>query len=618
MKIAIVQLSDIHLSTERYPQNPIMERVEALNSAISSLFLSDLSACILLINGDIAYSGLRAEYQLGHTLLSEIRKHLIKSFGQDMYYSVILPGNHDCDFSRDNAARKTLIEDIPTDAFDDGSILDICTKPQDEFFSFCSTFQGQSSTSTGIQRVFDIHTINAGSETITIRVLNTAWGSRLKEKPNTLPMPVKTLKTLLLGDSKGTLVITALHHPYSWLHSDVSRDIRSVIEETSDLIFTGHEHVNESYSKTKHSGEHNEYIEAGPLQENGSPEESEFNVVVVDTKSCEYFVHHFAWIDNFYQQVNETQPRPFIRNNSRLRHEFALNTAFEDELDDTDVEYHHPFQDVVRLKDIYLYPDLREFTFLRPGRRSEVNRDYGQHTKAVRSNLQRPNEEDFHRTTIRSRDVVNYILQKKYLIVSAPERCGRTAFSRILFKDLWRNGKVPLLLSCDGMDSKAFARIDKLLDKQFDRQYRSPKVTRYWNIGLERRVVIVDDFHKLPNISAMREKLIDELKKRFSIVVLVGGASLRFQELMSSGQTTNLLSDFVHTEFLPFGKKLRSQLIRRWFELGRQGTLPDDEVARQVATLEQIISSVLGRGPSSPISVIRFTTAAGARTSPTN
>jgi len=72
-------------------------------------------------------------------------------------------------------------------------------------------------------------------------------------------------------------------------------------------------------------------------------------------------------VDDMYELVNETTARPFIRNNSRLRNEFALNALFEHQLNDTDTEYHHPFKDVVTLDDIFIYPDLREFTLMRPG-----------------------------------------------------------------------------------------------------------------------------------------------------------------------------------------------------------------------------------------------------------
>ncbi len=86
--------------------------------------------------------------------------------------------------------------------------------------------------------MFDIHRFTVGSETITVRVLNTAWGSKLKEGLGSLPMPVKLLKPHLLADADGSIVITAFHHPYSWLQKEVSREIRNMIEKTSDLVFT--------------------------------------------------------------------------------------------------------------------------------------------------------------------------------------------------------------------------------------------------------------------------------------------------------------------------------------------------------------------------------------------
>ena len=41
-------------------------------------------------------------------LLTEVRTALYNAFGETSCHSVLLPGNHDCDFKKDNAARKSL------------------------------------------------------------------------------------------------------------------------------------------------------------------------------------------------------------------------------------------------------------------------------------------------------------------------------------------------------------------------------------------------------------------------------------------------------------------------------------------------------------------------------
>ena len=373
-------------------------------------------------------------------------------------------------------------------------------------------------------------------------------------------------------------------------------EVRTLVEETSDLIFTGHEHERQSYSKTKFTGEHNEYIEAGPLQENGTPEQSEFNIVIVDT-GRQYYVHHFAWTDTLYTLLSQPSDRPFIRNNSRLRNEFALNARFEAELNDTDTEYHHPFKDIVQLDDLFIYPDLREFSLLlsrgkgegkrqeRKGRITNLGTVAREAKGRRRAGVPQDSQEQGGHRLHTDKEISRCI---SFLNGRVRPRSPESSL------DLWRNGKMPLHISCEGFDLKATADIAKYLDRLFGHEYRSPRVFRYWDIDGSQRAIIIDDFHKLPNVRVIRDKLLAELQKRFAIIVIVGGSPLRFQELASSGQNSTLLSDFAHTEFLSFGQKLRSQLIRRWFELGRNDPLPDDEVAQQVATIERIVGIVLG------------------------
>ena len=219
MRLLVLHLSDIHISTEKWPDNPVINRVK------------------------------------------------------DKVHVVFLPGNHDCNFATDTAARRRicirgqLIANADPSAIGDGSIIDICTSIQKKFFSFCQRLSAENEPTSGPDRMYREHRLTLGSEEILVRVLNSAWDSELKEKPGTKPgtlsMPVKIFEPKLSSSAGESLLITALHHPYGWYEPNNARALRRLLESTSDLIFTGHEHVAESYAKTGSVGEHNEYVEAG-------------------------------------------------------------------------------------------------------------------------------------------------------------------------------------------------------------------------------------------------------------------------------------------------------------------------------------------------------------------
>jgi 3',5'-cyclic AMP phosphodiesterase CpdA len=68
MRIGIVHVSDIHL---RAGNNPISSRVGAINAAIRGV-AQDISDLLLIVTGDIAYSGKQEEYAVATDFLGLI------------------------------------------------------------------------------------------------------------------------------------------------------------------------------------------------------------------------------------------------------------------------------------------------------------------------------------------------------------------------------------------------------------------------------------------------------------------------------------------------------------------------------------------------------------------
>src|SRR5207237_475958 len=115
--------------------------------------------------------------------------------------------------------------------------------------------------------------------------------------------------------------------------------------ESSDVILTGHEHSAGTYTKTGLTGESNQYVEGGVLQENGDPTSSAFNVIVIDVAAQTQQLSNFAWTGELYECVNEVVAQPFIRNKYRLKGEFELAAEFEEQLNDPEATFTHPHKE---------------------------------------------------------------------------------------------------------------------------------------------------------------------------------------------------------------------------------------------------------------------------------
>ena len=199
------------------------------------------------------------------------------------------------------------------------------------------------------------------------------------------------------------------------------------------------------------------------MQENGSPENSEFNVVVIDTSTQLYVVNHFAWQDDMYEVVNEPVGRPFIRNNSRLQREFDLQPDFAQELNEPDTPFQHPFKDPVTLDDIFVYPNFREHSPLATFKEAKKTRTTG--GRGPNANDWSGNKkgeeaaQQIVKKVIKGRDILGHVLAKKKVMISGSHKSGRTSLSRIIFRDLWKNGRMPLYLSGGDLDPKSLNQL---------------------------------------------------------------------------------------------------------------------------------------------------------------
>jgi hypothetical protein len=463
----------------------------------------------------------------------------------------------DCNFEDDDQARQKLIENPEPDSLADGSIVMAATVVQRNFFEFCREFSGADKVAEGLDRLYCRHEFQVSGEPILVRTLNSAWTSR-KQESRMLMLPVRHLAEKFPVTVTPALAITAVHHPYNWFEPDNARILRKLLEESSDVILTGHEHSSSTYTK-----------EGGVLQENDDPTSSSFNLIVVDLKSETQEVNHFAWNGKLYEPVNEVVAQPFVRNKYRLRGEFELAHEFEEVLNDPDATYTHPHKDLIRLDDVFIYPEV-----------VELDETHSKGTTHV----------------VHEHELITHVLKKRHVIITGAERAGKTALARSFFKDLRRNGKIPMMLNGREIKQAAIRRkVQTLLDGNFDAQY-SPKVrARYWQLPKESRAVIVDDYHLLPLIKDLRDDLIRELLQRFEVVVLLGGNDLRLQELMGHDCKSRLLWGFDHCEIMGFGHRLRAEFIRKWYRIGRDGRIEDTELVEKAIDLERTISNILGR-----------------------
>src|SRR6202020_2876488 len=105
---------------------------------------------------------------------------------------------------------------------------------------------------------------------------NTAWLSRKHELQSKLFLPIDAIEA---SPVEADVCVSVFHHPYNWLDANNYRLLKDAVEQTSDIVFTGHEHVPGGGEVIRFSGEHLRYVEA-PALNGESDMDSGFSVLV--------------------------------------------------------------------------------------------------------------------------------------------------------------------------------------------------------------------------------------------------------------------------------------------------------------------------------------------------
>lgn len=568
-KILLIQLSDIHIKTEADLQRLIDRAPKVVSALAARSEANSVDACLLLLSGDIAFSGTRAQYEWASSWLEILCEKLDERFAKVPVYVVIVPGNHDCDFSHHKGMRERLVTAVEPAAVDQ-SYVDGCTVVQQHFWEFAERWHKRGDRLVSKSVALEIHAVNISTRVIRVYALNTAWMSTQHERQGNLIFPQAGLD-VLLNDSASSpdVVIATFHHGDNWLESNNARDFRRAIEQNCDAVLTGHEHSPDYSHKEGSLGQSSWRIEGGVLQDNSNADNSSFNALVLDLEALELQVLSFAWIptDSMYVPTRTSSPTTFQRNQFRVRSIFQIEPTFASELDQPGEAYRHPRKDPIRLSDVFVYPDVRERLYDRTGIDAE--------------------------NTVR--DVLEHVRSRQQVMFLAAELAGKTALARALFKDMHQRGLVPVLLDGRKLDDPSPISIHKQLDSAFERAYGAALLESFRQLEPSRRAVIVDDFHCGPLQPAGKDQIAAVLSRFAQIVVVFVDETFELATLRNYDGAQAHLWTFTHDTILPLGHRVRYELISNWCSHGRGYSDAPQLIAREIEQRDRTITHLLGK-----------------------
>lgn len=574
MQVALLQLSDIHIKDG---EHPVLSRADAIKGAIQEA-APNAAGCLIVISGDVAYSGSQAQYDLAYGFLDSLRGNLLGLQPIKSVEFVAVPGNHDCDFENESDIRDFLLQDVAalyhSDIHPNSDRTQALVAVQKQFFAFEAKLTQSKELGVG-ERLSWSRLFKFDNYTILCNCFNTAWLSRKNELQSKLFLPSSALN---IGSAQGSISACVFHHPYNWLDAGNYRILRDAVEQTSDIVFTGHEHVAGATSLERFSGERLHYVEGAALQGDAGLLDSAFNLLLVDFETGEQRVHEFKWNGDYYARKGQANWTSLIRNPVRERHLFRTNKTFNDFLSGTGVAFTHKRKRDLHLRDIFVYPDLQRW--------SVQSFAAGEHKAR----------------TVYSKDVLQHFRDTNYVFVTGSDDIGKTSLLKALFMDL-SSSLVPVWLSGRDLTRKfSEHRFESLIAMAVEAQYDSSSVERFLQLDRDRTALFVDDFQFSTLNRSQQAQFVEAAKNRFAHIFVTASDAFGIKEL----RVDDPFLDFDNCQIKELGHRLRGRLIHRWLEVGRETRDEMETLDNEVRITERIVTTLLGKNvvPSTPLNVL--------------
>ncbi len=368
----------------------------------------------------------------------------------------------------------------------------------------------------------------------------------------------------------------------NWLEPSNARVVRSQLERISDVILTGHEHEH-SHRKVETVSGDVSYVEGHVLQDRDDPTRSAFNLILVDTTAQKQKVLSVKWNGERYLAASAKDWEGF-RTRHRKGSEFQLKPKTIEFIESPGVDLTHRDRGVLKLSDVFVFPDVREIRLL--------TQQQGELVKAD--------------------GIIGLLKQKPKLLLSGESQSGRTSLGKMLFSRLLDQGIVPVWLRGQRRPPQSDG-LSRYVEGEFSEQYEPGSLDRYSQHDRRKKAIIVDDFHKIPLNGKARHAFVSNLAMLADTVVLLADdvAQNLTDVMRPSGDAT-----FSHYHIQPFGRVQRNEMIEKWFSLSDNYDADGPEVARRLVEIDRQLDVILGKNfvPPFPIYILAILQGAEAAT----
>ena len=567
MKVALLQLSDIHIKSEN---DFIIKHQEDFYRSCKAL-INECTKLIVVITGDIAFSGNEEEYAVAYNWLKQCESSWKReaSFLNSVEY-IVVPGNHDCDFSKQTDVRKMIISTVSKqDEIGSEDIISTCLSVQSNFWSFYSKLRNEN-LNPSISWTQEVKLKQDFS--IIFNCYNSASLSQLNERPGELIIPQnKFIERQNIHPQD--IVVSLFHHNTAWLSPNSPLNNKKTFEEhifaTSNIVMCGHEH-SEKNKKISSLLDYQEliYLENSALQHEKI---SKYGLIILDTDDKNLTRHQFEYSDKCFRSSQESSMFTIRKQQSGV----MFTNAWAEKLETINIPLKHIHKHTLQLSDIFVFPDLEPL--------SDISSECLQY--------------------IDSEDLLGNSIIERVSVLEGENQAGKTSLLQMLCISWYKKGVYPIMVS--GKAIKHHNISGQLKSSYKDQyQYREFSYDQYMQLDRSKRIILIDDLDESTINNDYKPKLLEWLLCNFEKVIVTTNLQLNLHGVLLHLNNTDNLK---HFRILSLGYHKRNALIEKWIRLGQDViTLNEEMLLSEVKQAYDNISVLLGQQliPSYPVFIL--------------
>lgn len=518
-RLGVLHISDLHLTKAHYLES----KVSVICNAVKNDWL-ECESIVIVVSGDISATGSSEEFLHAKTFLIRLRDTLIQLLNFSSVDFVIVPGNHDCDFSSESQLRKSIVNNIDyVPLGDDKSVINCALSVQNNFWLFYSDLMHEEPN----DKLLWTKSFGVGTKNVSFMCINSAWMSSMSERYMFFPC-----KHYNEYASDANVDIAVFHHPIEWFSPNTvdnnRNEIQSFIDKNAGIVLTGHEHEKKS-RKTSNISESTGLttLSAPALFSQSGKISSGFQTVCIDVDDLSLVLKEYEWDGSRYKATTEEESR--VDRNDKNKASFILSEVFRNKLKALNISIASKTGKIAALDDLYVFPDLDSM------KKSDAKiQQYDDSQKL-------------------------YKIAKDIIIIEGESQSGKTSLASMLVLQANDFGLFPIFLS--GTKTIIGGKLKSSIEYAYLEQYSRTKKTfeDYRQFDNNYKILIVDDVSPSEISNADLTNSLKEAGTYFSKIYVFTSNSLGWRVKIESMQQTSAFY-----RILPLGFLKRNQLNEKY------------------------------------------------------